>query len=151
METNSVERAPKRTIWQKFGPRGMVLALVGILILGTALFASWNSGTGIWDSGASVAKARAGIAEPCPGSELDLALPDVSVSHRSSELRPTVAPHPMPVEREEPLCPPHSAFCVSMTSGSPAKTLGKLAAALPSGAAKRYRIRLEIIPLEDGE
>ena len=60
-------------------------------------------------------------------------------------------PKPVSAEREDLLCGSRSAFCVSVASGSPAKTLNKLAAALPAGAAKRYQIRLEIVPLEGGE
>lgn len=153
MENNSVERAPKPTILrQKFGPYSMVLALVGALTLvfgGGVLIASLDSGSGVSDSDASLAKARARIAEPV--READLVLSDVPVQRRAPELMPSVAPKPVWAEREEALCRPHSEFCVSVTSGSPAKTLGKLAAALPSGAAKRYQIRLEIVPLEDGE
>lgn len=152
MENNSVERAPKPTILrQKFGPYSMVLALVGALTLvfgGGVLIASLDSGSGVSDSDASLAKARARIAEPV--READLVLSDVPVQRRAP-LMPSVVPKPVSAEREEPLCRPHSEFCVSVTSGSPAKTLGKLAAALPSGAAKRYQIRLEIVPLEDGE
>jgi hypothetical protein len=40
-------------------------------------------------------------------------------------------------------------LCSTSTTAKPAETLSKLAAALPVGEAKRYRVQVSIVPLDD--
>jgi hypothetical protein len=41
------------------------------------------------------------------------------------------------------------AMCSTSTTDKPAETLAKLAAALPVGEAKRYRVKVSVVPLDE--
>ena len=41
----------------------------------------------------------------------------------------------------------YEAMCSTSTTDKPAETLAKLAAALPVGEAKRYRVKVSVVPL----
>lgn len=46
-------------------------------------------------------------------------------------------------------CAGYEAMCSTSTTDKPAETLAKLAAALPTGEAKRYRVKVSVVPLEE--
>ena len=46
-------------------------------------------------------------------------------------------------------CSGYEAMCSTSTTDKPAETLAKLAAALPAGEAKRYRVMVSIVPVEE--
>ena len=46
-------------------------------------------------------------------------------------------------------CSGYEAMCSTSTTDKPAETLAKLAAALPVGEAKRYRVKVSIVPLDE--
>lgn len=46
-------------------------------------------------------------------------------------------------------CSGYEAMCSTSTTDKPAETLAKLAAALPAGEAKRYRVKVSIVPLDE--
>lgn len=49
----------------------------------------------------------------------------------------------------EGFCAGYEAMCSTSTTDKPAETLAKLAAALPAGEAKRYRVKVSIVPLDE--
>ena len=49
----------------------------------------------------------------------------------------------------EGFCSGYEAMCSTSTTDKPAETLAKLAAALPAGEAKRYRVMVSIVPVEE--
>ena len=49
----------------------------------------------------------------------------------------------------EGFCVGFEAMCSTSTTDKPAETLAKLAAALPAGEAKRYRVKVSIVPLDE--
>ncbi|MEX3581420.1 MAG: hypothetical protein VB137_00290 [Burkholderia sp.] len=49
----------------------------------------------------------------------------------------------------EGFCSGYEAMCSTSTTDKPAETLAKLAAALPAGQAKRYRVKVSIVPLDE--
>lgn len=49
----------------------------------------------------------------------------------------------------EGFCSGYEAMCSTSTTDKPAETLAKLAAALPVGEAKRYRVKVSIVPLDE--
>ena len=49
----------------------------------------------------------------------------------------------------EGFCEGHEALCSTSTTDRPAETLAKLAAALPGVEAKRYRLKVSVVPLDD--
>lgn len=49
----------------------------------------------------------------------------------------------------EGFCVGFEAMCSTSTTDKPAETLAKLAAALPVGEAKRYRVKVSIVPLDE--
>ena len=49
----------------------------------------------------------------------------------------------------EGFCSGYEAMCSTSTTDKPAETLAKLAAALPAGEAKRYRVKVSIVPLDE--
>ncbi len=49
----------------------------------------------------------------------------------------------------EGFCLGFEAMCSTSTTDKPAETLAKLAAALPVGEAKRYRVKVSIVPLDE--
>ena len=49
----------------------------------------------------------------------------------------------------EGFCSGHEVMCSTSTTDKPAETLAKLAAALPAGEAKRYRLKVSIVPLDE--
>ena len=49
----------------------------------------------------------------------------------------------------EGFCLGFEAMCSTSTTDKPAETLAKLAAALPAGEAKRYRVKVSIVPLDE--
>ena len=54
-----------------------------------------------------------------------------------------------PVGDSEGFCMGFEAMCSTSTTDKPAETLAKLAAALPAGEAKRYRVKVSIVPLDE--
>ena len=46
-------------------------------------------------------------------------------------------------------CSGYEAMCSTSTTDKPAETLAKLAAALPVGEAKRYRVKVSVVPLDE--
>jgi hypothetical protein len=46
-------------------------------------------------------------------------------------------------------CEGYEALCSTSTTDKPAETLAKLAAALPQGEAKRYRVKVSVVPLNE--
>lgn len=46
-------------------------------------------------------------------------------------------------------CSGLEAMCSTSTTDKPAETLAKLAAALPAGEAKRYRVKVSVVPLDE--
>lgn len=46
-------------------------------------------------------------------------------------------------------CAGYEAMCSTSTTDKPAETLAKLAAALPQGDAKRYRVKVSVVPLDE--
>ena len=46
-------------------------------------------------------------------------------------------------------CEGYEALCSTSTTDRPAETLAKLAAALPDVEAKRYRLKVSVVPLDD--
>lgn len=54
-----------------------------------------------------------------------------------------------PVGDSEGFCVGFEAMCSTSTTDKPAETLAKLAAALPAGEAKRYRVKVSIVPLDE--
>lgn len=54
-----------------------------------------------------------------------------------------------PVGDSEGFCSGYEAMCSTSTTDKPAETLAKLAAALPAGEAKRYRVKVSIVPLDE--
>ncbi|HFQ7487196.1 hypothetical protein [Escherichia coli] len=49
----------------------------------------------------------------------------------------------------EGFCAGFEAMCSTSTTDKPAETLAKLAAALPVGEAKRYRVKVSVVPLDE--
>ncbi|MBR8030250.1 hypothetical protein [Burkholderia cenocepacia] len=49
----------------------------------------------------------------------------------------------------EGFCVGYEAMCSTSTTDKPAETLAKLAAALPTGEAKRYRVKVSVVPLDE--
>lgn len=49
----------------------------------------------------------------------------------------------------EGFCVGFEAMCSTSTTDKPAETLTKLAAALPAGQAKRYRVKVSVVPLDE--
>lgn len=49
----------------------------------------------------------------------------------------------------EGFCAGYEAMCSTSTTDKPAETLAKLAAALPQGDAKRYRVKVSVVPLDE--
>ena len=49
----------------------------------------------------------------------------------------------------EGFCVGFEAMCSTITTDKPAETLAKLAAALPVGEAKRYRVKVSVVPLDE--
>ena len=49
----------------------------------------------------------------------------------------------------EGFCAGYEAMCSTSTTDKPAETLAKLAAALPAGEAKRYRVKVSVVPLDE--
>lgn len=49
----------------------------------------------------------------------------------------------------EVFCVGYEAMCSTSTTDKPAETLAKLAAALPTGEAKRYRVKVSVVPLDE--
>ena len=49
----------------------------------------------------------------------------------------------------EGFCVGFEAMCSTSTTAKPAETLAKLAAALPVGEAKRYRVKVSVVPLDE--
>ena len=49
----------------------------------------------------------------------------------------------------EGFCAGFEAMCSTSTTDKPAETLAKLAAALPAGEAKRYRVKVSVVPLDE--
>ena len=49
----------------------------------------------------------------------------------------------------EGFCVGFESMCSTSTTAKPAETLAKLAAALPAGEAKRYRVKVSIVPLDE--
>lgn len=49
----------------------------------------------------------------------------------------------------EGFCVGFEAMCSTSTTDKPAETLAKLAAALPVGEAKRYRVKVSVVPLDE--
>ena len=54
-----------------------------------------------------------------------------------------------PVDDSEGFCVGFEAMCSTSTTAKPAETLAKLAAALPVGEAKRYRLKVSVVPLDE--
>lgn len=54
-----------------------------------------------------------------------------------------------PVGDSEGFCVGFEAMCSTSTTDKPAETLAKLAAALPVGEAKRYRVKVSVVPLDE--
>ena len=54
-----------------------------------------------------------------------------------------------PVGDSESFCGGFEAMCSTSTTAKPAETLAKLAAALPVGEAKRYRVKVSVVPLDE--
>ena len=54
-----------------------------------------------------------------------------------------------PVGDSEGFCVGFEAMCSTSTTAKPAETLAKLAAALPVGEAKRYRVKVSVVPLDE--
>jgi hypothetical protein len=46
-------------------------------------------------------------------------------------------------------CDGYEVLCSTSTTEKPAETLAKLAAALPEGNAKRYRVKVSVVPLDE--
>ena len=55
----------------------------------------------------------------------------------------------VPVGDSEGFCVGFESMCSTSTTAKPAETLAKLAAALPVGEAKRYRVKVSIVPLDE--
>lgn len=49
----------------------------------------------------------------------------------------------------EGFCSGYEVMCSTSTTDKPAEMLAKLAAALPAGEAKRYRVKVSIVPLDE--
>lgn len=49
----------------------------------------------------------------------------------------------------EGFCVGYESLCSTSTTDKPAETLAKLAAALPAGDAKRYRLKVSVVPLDE--
>lgn len=49
----------------------------------------------------------------------------------------------------EGFCAGNEVICAISTIDKPAETLAKLAAALPQGQAKRYRVKVSVVPLDE--
>lgn len=54
-----------------------------------------------------------------------------------------------PVARSGAFCDGSESLCSTSTTDRPAETLAKLAAALPDVEAKRYRLKVSVVPLDD--
>lgn len=54
-----------------------------------------------------------------------------------------------PVGDSEGFCSGYEALCSTSTTDKPAETLAKLAAALPTGEAKRYQVKVSVVPLDE--
>ena len=54
-----------------------------------------------------------------------------------------------PVGDSEGFCSGYEVMCSTSTTDKPAETLAKLAAALPVGEAKRYRVKVSVVPLDE--
>lgn len=54
-----------------------------------------------------------------------------------------------PVGASEGFCEGFEALCSTSTTDKPAEMLAKLAAALPQGQAKRYRVKVSVVPLDE--
>lgn len=54
-----------------------------------------------------------------------------------------------PVGDSDGFCVGFEAMCSTSTTDKPAETLAKLAAALPAGEAKRYRVKVSVVPLDE--
>lgn len=46
-------------------------------------------------------------------------------------------------------CNGDETFCTTTTTSKPTETLQKLAAAIPQGSAKKYRVQLSVVPVEE--
>jgi hypothetical protein len=55
----------------------------------------------------------------------------------------------VPVGDSEGFCVGFESMCSTSTTAKPAETLAKLAAALPVGEAKRYRVKVSVVPLDE--
>ena len=67
---------------------------------------------------------------------------------------PTIAQGSQSIQKaakgdSEGFCEGHEALCSTSTTDRPAETLAKLAAALPDVEAKRYRLKVSVVPLDD--
>lgn len=54
-----------------------------------------------------------------------------------------------PIEASSGFCEGGESLCSTSTTDKPAETLAKLAAALPVGEAKRYRVKVSVVPLDE--
>ena len=54
-----------------------------------------------------------------------------------------------PVTRSGAFCDGSESLCATTNTDNPAETLAKLAAALPTGEATRYRLSVSVVPLND--
>ena len=61
--------------------------------------------------------------------------------------------HLIPAREEaqpiDAFCPDDESMCSTITTDNPADALAKIAAALPKGRVKRYRVKVSVAPLED--
>ena len=67
---------------------------------------------------------------------------------------PTLTPSSQNIQKaavgdSDGFCSGYEAMCSTSTTDKPAETLAKLAAALPAGEAKRYRVKVSIVPLDE--
>ena len=69
-------------------------------------------------------------------------------------LQPTLAQGSQNIQKavmgdSDGFCAGFEAMCSTSTTDKPAETLVKLAAALPAGEAKRYRVKVSVVPLDE--
>lgn len=110
-----------------------VCSSVGLLLVLAAAFFAINTTT----------KPKTAPAMPLEATEKPLgAFLQPALGQSSQIVRNT------PVGDSEGFCVGFEAMCSTSTTDKPAETLAKLAAALPVGEAKRYRV-MSVVPLDE--
>ena len=92
-----------------------------------------------------------GTSKPKTVPEMPLEGPQTAIGAFSL---PTLAQGSQSIQKaavgdSEGFCVGFESMCSTSTTAKPAETLAKLAAALPVGEAKRYRVKVSIVPLDD--